>query len=399
MLKLIFNNIDKRRLQSVSILISVVISTAVLFALFLLYNGVSDGIDTSRQRMGADIVVVPGEAGDLMDETELLFTGAPVTVYMDSDIADKISDIEGITGITTQFYTQTLASACCSTGNEQRVIGYDPESDWIIKPWLDREVSDMGENDIITGCNVGGFESGSGVLLGHDVDVAAVMEPTGTSLDSSILVHIDKARTFSEEAEGYEHYWEKYGEPDQLVSAVMINTTPERRNAVANLIEMRGDYKCIKSSGIIEEKQEQANTIFVIMMAAGLLLCFASVFQLFARFCSMAWDRKAELGLYRALGASKDYLRRIILGEALLLTGVGSAAGAAAGYGLYILQVSLVAGESGFPFISPGAATICAGAAASVAAAVIIGCIAAALPLHQAGKIDPSAAMQKTDID
>ena len=73
MLKLIMNNIGKRRIQSVSILISVLISAAVLFAMFLLYNGVSDGIDTSEQRMGADIVVVPGEAEELLDETDLLF--------------------------------------------------------------------------------------------------------------------------------------------------------------------------------------------------------------------------------------------------------------------------------------------------------------------------------------
>lgn len=399
MLKLILNNIGKRRIQSVSILISVLISAAVLFAMFLLYNGVSDGIDTSEQRMGADIVVVPGEAEELLDETDLLFTGAPATIYMDRDAVGKISDIKGITGITTQFYTQTLSSACCSTGNEQRIIGYDPETDWIIKPWVDSNISDMGENDIVTGCNAGGFESGEGVLLGHKVNVAAVMEPTGTSLDSSILVHIDKARQFSEEAEGYGHYWEKYGEPDELVSAVMIRTTPERRNAVANLIEMRGDYKCIKSSGILEEIQKQAKTVFLLMLGAALLLCFASVFQLFARFCSMAWDRKAELGLYRALGASENYLRKLILGEAVLLTGTGAVAGTAAGYGMYRTLVSMLVEQSGFPFIEPGAAVICSGGAAVIAAAVITGCIAVALPLHQAGRIDPSAAMQKTDID
>ena len=143
-------------LCAVVILISVLISAAVLFAMFLLYNGVSDGIDTSEQRMGADIVVVPGEAEELLDETDLLFTGAPATIYMDRDAVGKISDIKGITGITTQYYTQTLSSACCSTGNEQRIIGYDPETDWIIKPWVDSNISDMGENDIVTGCNAGG---------------------------------------------------------------------------------------------------------------------------------------------------------------------------------------------------------------------------------------------------
>ena len=113
----------------------------------------------------------------------------------------------------------------------------------------------------------------------------------------------------------------------------------------------------------------------------------------------MAWDRKAELGLYRALGASENYLRKLILGEAVLLTGTGAVAGTAAGYGMYRTLVSMLVEQSGFPFIEPGAAVICSGGASVIAAAVITGCIAVALPLHQAGRIDPSAAMQKTDID
>ena len=129
MLKLILQNLEKRKIQSVSTFLAVLISVAVLFALFLLYNGVSSGIETSRERMGADIVVVPRGVESLMDDTELLFTGAPATIYMSEDAASVISKIDGVERTTVQFYGQTLNSACCSTGAEQRIIGYDASTD------------------------------------------------------------------------------------------------------------------------------------------------------------------------------------------------------------------------------------------------------------------------------
>lgn len=400
MLKLILQNLDKRKIQSVSVFLAVLISVAVLFALLLLYSGVSKGIDTSRQRMGADIVVVPSEVESMVDETELLFTGAPATIYMNKDAEKLISSIRGVKQTTVQFYGQTLSSGCCSTGREQRIIGYDSATDWIIEPWADRKIGrKLSSDEIIIGCNVGGFDSGKGKLLGHPMRVAAVLEPTGTSLDASILMDLDTARIYSGELKNYGHFWKKFGSPDRLISAVMVKTEEGRKKAVANLIELKGKFRCITSSDVMEDIQSQMNVIFLIMLGAGLLLSFASVFQLFARFYTMAWDRKSELGLYRAMGASEMDLKILILGEAMLLTGGGTLLGLAAGAGIYKLLLMLMTAESTFPFLAPSAALVLGGICGLLLIFGAIGCLAVAVPLRQISKIDPSAAMQKNDID
>ena len=82
MIKLIISNISKRKLQSTSLLLSVLLSVAVLLALAEVYQGVSVGIAKANQRLGADIMLVPSAATDMMEETDLLFTGAPATIYM-----------------------------------------------------------------------------------------------------------------------------------------------------------------------------------------------------------------------------------------------------------------------------------------------------------------------------
>lgn len=400
MLKLIFQHLDKRRTQSISVFLAILLSVSALFALFLLYSGVSKGMEISSQRMGADILVVPSDAESMAEERDLLFTGAPASIYMPESIEGQIRQIKGVKRTTVQFYGQTLGSSCCSTGAERRIVGYDGDTDWLIKPWADKEINGrLGQDEVIIGCDVGGFETGTGFLLGHKMKLAACLEPTGTSLDSCIFVDLDVARGFSKAQEGYDHFWEKYGQPEHLISAVAVETEEGSRTAAANMIELKGDFKCITSSHVLGEIQEQMKVLFLIMLGAGILLSASSVFQLFARFYSMAWDRKAELGLYRAMGASKKDLKLLILGEAMLLTGTGAAAGLGAGVGLYKLLLALMLKEQIFPFLAPSPLQVLLGILLCLAAFLLAACLSAMTPLHQISRIDPSAAMQKQDID
>lgn len=399
MLKLIFQGIDKRRIQSVSIILSVMISTAVIFALIQAYEGVSQGIEKSSMRMGADLIVVPKEAETVSDDEELLFTGMPVTVYMNKKAEEEISGIKGVEKTTAQFYGQTLNSACCSTGREQRIIGYDAQSDWVISPWADKDISQIENNEVVIGCDVGGFESGSGIILGCTMQAAAVLEQTGTSLDSSIFVDMDTARELSAQIEGYEHFWDKYGEPETLISAVLVKTQEGKKTSVKNLIEMNGEYKCIVSGDVIEEIHSQMKIVFTIMFYACLLMCIAAVFQIFARFYSMAWDRKSELGLYMALGAARKDLKKIIYGEVGILVGIGTILGIGMGELLYRLLISFMMQESTFPFAEPGAGCITAAIGIIAVLAAGISYAAVLVPMRQISKIQPVLAMHKADID
>ena len=400
MLRLIIQNLKKRKIQTASVFMAVMISAAVVLALSLVYTGVSQGISTSEARMGADIVVVPAGTENLIEEKALLFSGAPVSIYMVEGVEDIIGDVQGTEAVTSQFYGQTLAASCCSTGDERRLIGYDPETDWLIKPWTDKEFDGMLEPDeIIIGSKVTGFEDGAGKVLGRDMTVASVMDPSGTSLDYSIIVAMDTAREFAAGIKGYENCWERYGNPDTLISAVLVKTGENNKVSVANEIEMRGNFECITSSSVLRDIQKQMKVIFSIMLGAAVLLVLASVFQLFARFYSMAWDRKAELGLYRAMGASEGYIRKLIMGEVFIIITSGSVAGIAVGAALYKLIIKVMSQETVFPFIEPSVHSIFAIILMLSVSACVLGYIAVWVPVRQIKKIDPSIAMQKGDID
>ena len=398
--RLILQHLDKRRTQTLSVVLSILLTVAAVFALLLVWSGVSGGIATSQARMGADIIAVPEDVRDMISDGELLFTGAPVAAYMDESELEEIGKINGVEKVTPQFYGQTLNSGCCTTGKEQRIIGFDPGTDWIISPWMDRETGkSMDPDEIIIGSAVGGFESGSGKVLGETFHVAAVLEPTDTGLDNSLFVTMETVRRLVRQTEGYEHYWEKYGDPDELISAVMVKTAGDNKGGVANRIEMKDHMAAISSVDVLDDIQQRMDLIFWIMAGGSMLFLIAMIVTLFGRFWTMAWDRKSELGLYRALGASKRDLRNLIMGEALIITGAGAICGMMAGGGLYVILMNTLVKYETFPYDQPSAGTVVIAAMVVLLCAAVVGCLSVIRPLRQIRKIDPSLAIVKGDID
>ena len=413
MFQLIKHSLEMRRTQSVATLVTVAVAVAVLLALVLTYVGVQDGLEKSEQRYGADLMVIPADAAGSLDETAFLFTGSPVAMYMPSDVQDQVAQTEGVGATNAQFFGQTLDASCCSASQPARLIGYDASTDWVLSPWFgDGQGQELGEDDVVVGCQLeGDFADGSGSVLGHAVDVVGVMDQTGTDLDGSILMDIDTVRHLSAENEAFADTWATYGDPSGLISAVMVKlddsyvesefggSREEALDAVAAELENIDGVAVVRSSKVIGQVQGNLSSMFSIMLGAALLLALACVLSLFTRFFTVAWDRRSEIALYRALGASKHDVRVLIGGEAAVLIGGGLVVGVGLGALLYVLVPRLLAGGGSFPFVAPGPATWFLSIAALVAVFALIGLLSVAVPLRRAAAIDPSMAMQMGDID
>ncbi len=97
-------------------------------------------------------------------------------------------------------------------------------------------------------------------------------------------------------------------------------------------------------------------------------------------------QRRAEIGLLKAIGASGDQVRRLFLGESLLLTLGGSVLGVVVAYGAVfaVRQVWPV-----FPLMPPWWA-----APAATGTALLAGLVFSWLPAGRAARLDPVLAMQ-----
>ena len=107
-LMLIFNNIKQRQGQAV-ITISIIAITICVFTLvFGTIHVMRDGLQLSKEKLGADLVLIPSYAS--VESRELLFSASPENVYMPNSVLDDVSKIEGIAYFTPQFFAQTLGN-------------------------------------------------------------------------------------------------------------------------------------------------------------------------------------------------------------------------------------------------------------------------------------------------
>lgn len=391
------------KVQTASIIASIAASVMIMVTFGLVWGGVQQGIDVSKARGGADVMAIPSSSVDYLDETELLYTGAPAPLYMDRGITDSIASVEGVAAVSPQFYGQTLDSGCCSTTGETRLIGIDPDTDFVVRGLTDdAAVASLGQNEVIVGSAVGGVRDNSLTIRGEKYTVAATMAETGTGFDSSIVADIDLVRDISRNLEGYDHYWQKYGDPENLVSCVTVALDESSSAALASVkarISLSGDATPIVRSEVADKSIEQLQSVFFLLIIATAIMGVVVLLQLFARFYSSVWDRKSELALYRAVGASKRDLRMLILGEMEALVGAGFVIGAVLGFAAQAALLGVMQEGLAFPYMAPGALQSMLTVIVIAIALEAVSLISIIVPLRQIERLDPSMAMQQGDID
>jgi putative ABC transport system permease protein len=95
-------------------------------------------------------------------------------------------------------------------------------------------------------------------------------------------------------------------------------------------------------------------------------------------------ERRSEIGLRRALGATKAHIRTQFLSEAMLLALLGGALGVAAG----AAATAIYATTKHWAIVIPTLAW-----AGGIAAALLIGALAGLLPALRAARMSPTQAL------
>jgi len=401
MFMLIWNNIARRRTQS-TLTVTITALTVLVFVMVMgIFQTVNQGLALSRERLGADAILMPKYSNAKGDD--LLFTAIPENIYMPIETVEQAKQLKDVAAMSPQFYCQTLALGCCDPGEEARIIGYEPESDFILKPYLDEaHQNGISAGELIVGHN---YEDDDLVgynymILGKTFKVVSMLEPTGTGMDSTFFMDWHTAQDMCLESEVLRENWTKK-DPHDYISVIMIKfeegVDPD---AFVRQVEESGmEAKCLLTGETISSLQSQLEVTMQVMFALWAASLLIAVLSLVGRFNALAKERKKEIGLLRAIGLKKGQVFRLIIGETCTMALMGGVLGS--GLALICMDPVIEALKNAFK-LSPSVwttalALLCGGA--GVALALVLGFASAVTPAWKSASMDPQAAITQGEVN
>lgn len=401
MFMLIWNNIARRRTQS-TLTVTITALTVLVFVMVMgIFQTVNQGLALSRERLGADAILMPKYSAAKGDD--LLFTAIPENIYMPIEVVEQAKSLKGVAAMSPQFYCQTLALGCCDPGEEARIIGYDPETDFILKPYLDDEhknginqeqviVGNAYEDEDLVGMNY--------MILGRVFKVVSVLQPTGTGMDSTFFMDWRTAQDMCLESEVLRENWTKK-DPHDYISVIMIKFEEGTDlDAFIRQVEDSGmECKVLLTGDTIADLQSQLEVTMKVMFALWAASLLIAVLSLIGRFNALAKERKKEIGLLRAIGLKKGQVFGLIIGETCTMALMGGVLGS--GIALICMDPVIEMLKNAFK-LSPSVwstslALLCG--AAGVLLAVALGFAAAVTPAWKSASMDPQAAITQGEVN
>ena len=208
--------------------------------------------------------------------------------------------------------------------------------------------------------------------------VAGILNPAvlATDIDSAVLVGFPAAQRYL----GFD------GHP----STIYVRARTDQVAAVQSILaatanpEAPNDANVSQPSAALVARaaaQSTLNNLFLGLGAVALLVGAVGVANIMV---ISVLERRSEIGLRRALGATRGHIRIQFLAEAILLALCGGAAGVLAGAG----ATAVYASGKGWSVVVPPVAW-----AGGLTAAVLIGAAAGLLPALRAARMAPTEAL------
>jgi putative ABC transport system permease protein len=208
--------------------------------------------------------------------------------------------------------------------------------------------------------------------------VAGILKPAvlAPGIDSSVLVGFSAA----------EHYLGFDGHPSTIYVRAQtghVNAVDNLLGATANPQNPSGVNVSQPSSALVAQADAQGafDGLFLGLGAVALLVGAVGVANIMI---ISVLERRSEIGLRRALGATRGHIRVQFLSEAILLALVGGAIGVGAG----ALSTAVYASTKAEAIVIPAIAW-----GGGIGAAVLIGAVAGLWPALRAARMSPTQAL------
>lgn len=196
-------------------------------------------------------------------------------------------------------------------------------------------------------------------------------------LDRAALVGLEAAGTYLDD--------------DGVPTRILVRVDPDQVDEVMGVMaatanpENPEEIEVSRPTDALEAKEAADDALTALFLGLGAVALLVGGVGIANVMVISVLERRAEIGLRRALGATKRHVASQFLGEALLLSGIGGAGGV-------LLGIGVTAGYSaikGWTALVPPVAIL-----GGIGAALVIGAVAGLYPAIRAARLSPTEALR-----
>jgi putative ABC transport system permease protein len=172
---------------------------------------------------------------------------------------------------------------------------------------------------------------------------------------------------------------------------ILVRVDPDQIDAVMGVMaatanpENPEEVEVSRPTDALEAKEAADDALTALFLGLGAVALLVGGVGIANVMVISVLERRSEIGLRRALGATKRHVASQFLGEALLLSGIGGVGGVLLGVGVTTGYAAL----RGWSALIPPVAI-----AGGIVAALVIGAIAGLYPAIRAAKMSPTEALR-----
>ena len=365
---MILRNLMRRKVRTLLTAVGIGVGIATIVALVAIADGYSASMTSMNTKSGADLTVSQANSADMMLSA------------VDEEIGRKIAQLPDVAGVSGMLF-----SVAPLENNPYFIIfGYEPDS-FAIRHFKVKEGrliskdSRAGRREVMVGSTAARqLKKGVGDSIrvyGANYRIVGVFETGVPWEDGGSVVSLAEAQ-------------EMMKKPNQVsMFQIKLKNVEQADRAIKAIERTSKEIVVAKSSEYAEQSQDIQTTrgfawaISAIAMLAGGVGMMNTVLM-------SVFERTREIGVLRALGWRRRRVLTMILGESLLLSLIGAAAGIVLGVGLTWLIGQSEMGS----FLAPSYSPLLF--AQAIGTALVLGAVGGIYPAFRAAGLSPVEALR-----
>jgi putative ABC transport system permease protein len=373
-----------RRLRASLSALGIAIGIAAMVAVLGISESSKANLLQALDRLGTNLLVVEAGGGFIGNEDAALPTTAEAMLRRIGPV-EEVSSVTSVdatvlrTDLAPSDQTGGITVKAADTQLLETLVGEMADGEWLDEARAGLPVVVLGS---VTAERLGITDVRDGVqvwLGGRWFTVIGIMEPLelASDLDTSAVIGRDIAidELGAAEAPGTVYLRTDPDEVDDVQGVIAPTANPENPDQV----------EVTRPSDAIEARAAASNAFTALFLGLGAVALLVGGVGIANVMVISVLERRSEIGLRRALGATRRHVSVQFLSEALLL----SAAGGVAGVLLGAAVTAVYDAARGWEIVVP-----VVGLAGGVAAALVIGAVAGLYPAARAARLAPTDALR-----